>query len=403
MLIAICLLLLLAYLFDITSSRTRIPAVVWLIALGFGVSQWAAYTDTALPNLAPLLPYLGTIGLILIVLEGALELELNRGKKKVLLETGFLSVVGMGVNIAMVAWLFHYLADTSWRIAILNAVPISVISSAIAVPSASAQPKSIKEFVIYETSFSDILGVLVFNFVLNNTVVDGDSLTDFGLEMGIILVLSFIATAGLSLLLRYANHHIKYVPILVMTVLVYALQKEFHLPALVFILVFGLFLGNLDKVTNPWFQKWFQPQVLEREAHKLRDLLVEGAFLVRSLFFILLGFTVKLRDLLDLNSWGLSVAIVALFVLGRGILLALMKKPPVPLLFMAPRGLITILLFLTIPASQALPQVGNALVVQVILLMVLLMMVGLMLKPDVTETPSISKPLDKKPSHSPGH
>lgn len=382
MLIALCILLLLAYIFDISSGKTRVPTVIWLLALGFGVAQWVNYHEIAIPYLNPLLPYLGTIGLILIVLEGALELELNRNKKQVLLQTGFLSTVGLLVSISLVASLFHYLTDTSWRMAILNAIPLSVISSAIAVPSVAGQPKDIKEFVIYETSFSDILGVLAFNFVLQNQVVDTAALTEFGWEMVIILVLSFVSTAGLALLLRYATHKVKFVPILVMTVLIYALQKEFHLPALIFILVFGLFLGNLKQIPFGWYKRLFKPEVLQHEVHKLHELLLEGAFLVRSLFFILLGFTLKPQDLTDINSWGLSVGIVALFVVGRGILLAIMRKPPLPLLFVAPRGLITILLFISIPTENVLPIANNAVVVQVILLMVVLMMVGLFFKPE---------------------
>jgi hypothetical protein len=52
------------------------------------------FFDINLPDLTATLPVLGTIGLILIVLEGSLELELNRSKvgliKNHLLELSFL-------------------------------------------------------------------------------------------------------------------------------------------------------------------------------------------------------------------------------------------------------------------------------------------------------------------------
>jgi hypothetical protein len=50
--------------------------------------------------------------------------------------------------------------------------------------------------------------------------------------------------------------------------------------------------------------------------------------------------------------------------------------PLVPLVFLAPRGLITILLFLTIPAASKIPIINNALVTQVIILTALVMTVG---------------------------
>jgi hypothetical protein len=49
-----------------------------------------------------------------------------------------------------------------------------------------------------------------------------------------------------------------------------------------------------------------------------------------------------------------------------------------PLLFIAPRGLITILLFITIPAEQLLPVVNKSLLTQVILLTAGVMMVGML-------------------------
>ena len=48
------------------------------------------------------------------------------------------------------------------------------------------------------------------------------------------------------------------------------------------------------------------------------------------------------------------------------------------MLFIAPRGLITILLFLSIPASQTIEIANNSLIIQVIILTALVMMVGLM-------------------------
>lgn len=48
-----------------------------------------------------------------------------------------------------------------------------------------------------------------------------------------------------------------------------------------------------------------------------------------------------------------------------------------PLLFIAPRGLITILLFLKIPLPNKIPLVNKALVIQVIVLTALIMMIGL--------------------------
>ncbi|HRT34495.1 MAG TPA: hypothetical protein P5023_08690, partial [Bacteroidales bacterium] len=82
--ITICILLLIAYIFDLTSSKTRIPSVILLLFLGWGVKQITLLLGIRLPDLNPVLPALGSVGLVLIVLEGSLELDLQRSKVSVI-------------------------------------------------------------------------------------------------------------------------------------------------------------------------------------------------------------------------------------------------------------------------------------------------------------------------------
>ena len=67
--IAVCVLLLLAYVFDITASKTKIPSVILLLLLGYASAQGSKLLGIEIPDLSVILPVLGTIGLILIVLE----------------------------------------------------------------------------------------------------------------------------------------------------------------------------------------------------------------------------------------------------------------------------------------------------------------------------------------------
>ena len=78
--ITFCILLLIAYVFNLTSGFTKIPSVILLLLLGWIIQQGADFLDLKLPNFDPILPVLATMGLVLIVLEGALELDLNKSK-----------------------------------------------------------------------------------------------------------------------------------------------------------------------------------------------------------------------------------------------------------------------------------------------------------------------------------
>ena len=56
----------------------KIPSVILLLVLGVCVRLAADFFKVVIPDLTPILPVIGTIGLILIVLEGSLELEIKK-------------------------------------------------------------------------------------------------------------------------------------------------------------------------------------------------------------------------------------------------------------------------------------------------------------------------------------
>ncbi len=376
--ISICILVLAAYLFDLSASRTRIPSVILLLVLGLLLKQATLYFSLQIPNLSPALPVLGTIGLILIVMEGSLELEFNRKKAVVIRKSFFTALVPMLLMAFGLAWIFQFYGQPNFRHNLVNLIPLCVISSSIAIPSARSLGQAAREFVIYETSLSDILGVLLFNFVALNTTFGLQTFGQFFLQLLIMIVFSFAATIGLSLLLSRSGHHVKFIPIVMFILLIYAVSKVYHLPGLIFILIFGLFLGNLDKLGKiSWLHK-LNPEVLEKEVLKFRDLTAEGAFLIRSLFFLLFGYLIDTTDLLNTATFTWATAITAGIFILRAVQLLLVRIPFSPLLFMAPRGLITILLFLSIDPALTQGLVDKSLITQVIVLTSLVMMIGLM-------------------------
>ncbi len=387
--ITICLLLLLAYIFDISSSLTRIPAVILLLSLGWVVKQMGSIFHISLPNLDPLLPVLGTIGLILIVLEGSLDLEINKSKLSVIKKAAFNALIPMFILAFIITLAFQYFGQVSYKIALVNAIPFCVISSAIAIPSVKNLSVYNKEFIIYESSLSDIFGVLLFNFVALNQSINAHSFGNFTVQFFLIILISFFAVLGLSFLLSRIKHHITFTPIILMVILIYAISKIYHLPGLIFILVFGLFLGNLDELKQfKWIEK-LRPEKLDKEVAKFKEITIEATFLIRALFFILFGFLMEAKEILNLETLPWAISIVLSIIIIRWIILKISKLPASPLLFVAPRGLITILLFLSIPSEQYFSMVNKSLIIQTIILSVLVMMFGLMTKK--SESISIDK------------
>ncbi len=377
--IVICILILVAYFFDLTSKFTKIPTVIFLLLLGWLVKQLVVFFNINMPVLEPILPFLGSVGLALIVLEGGLELELNKSKKKILNSTALSALIPVIVLVLGFGYAFSYYSGQSLINGIINAIPLCVISSSIAIPSVQNLSKDKKEFIIYESSFSDIFGVVFFNFFIANEVISFFEVTNFLLQIVLILIISLIASLGLAFLIKNIHHHVKSIPIIIMVILIYEVSEIFHLPALIFILIFGLLLNNLDELKNINFIKKLEPYKLEIEVRRFRGIVMEFTFLVRTVFFILFGYVINTSELFNLEGLLIASAIMFCIIFVRFIYFLVAKiRPLTPLLFIAPRGLITILLFLSIPDAKKIPFINETLMLQIILLSTILMMFGLM-------------------------
>jgi Kef-type K+ transport system membrane component KefB len=377
-LIIICCLLLIAYLFDLSSGLTKIPSVILLLLLGWGVRQITNYFSVPVPNLSSILPALGTIGLILIVLDGSLELTLNKSALP-LIKKSFLGALFSMIAVAfLIAWGVYLFGGGSFKTSLLNVIPLCVISSAIAIPSVAHLSSENKEFIIYESALSDIFGVLFFNFIELNKTINGGSFLQFGWQLLAMIAISLIATVLLSFFLKKIRHHIKFAPIILQLIIIYLLAKTFHLPALLFVLIFGLLLGNIHQLARfSWIRKFIEGN-FEQEIQKFKELNIEATFVVRVLFFVLFGYLMETAEILNLHTLLSAIGIAAVIYGIRFLQLKISKLAIKPLLFLAPRGLITILLFLSISPAQQIPFINRSLVIQVILIMALTMMIGLM-------------------------
>ncbi|HEY0900006.1 MAG TPA: hypothetical protein VGD90_11775, partial [Sphingobacteriaceae bacterium] len=304
-------------------------------------------------------------------------LELNKSKFPVIKKSFVVSFFPILIFSLGLAYIISMVGGYPFRESLINAIPLAVISSSIAIPSAANLTSGNREFVIYESSFSDIFGVLMFDFFLLNDTITSGSFFHFLAQLGGIIIISFIASAALSYLLSKIDHHIKFAPIILLVILIYGLSKIYHLPALVFILAFGLFLGNLDELKRiRWIQK-LHPQDLNEEVKKFKEISGEAAFVVRAIFFILFGYVIETAELLNAETLLWAAGIVISIFSIRAIQLKIAGLQLMPLLFLAPRGLITILLFLSIPVTLNIDIINRPLIIQVIILSALIMMTGL--------------------------
>jgi NhaP-type Na+/H+ or K+/H+ antiporter len=389
-LIGLSIAVILSYLFDVIARATKVPSVLMLLLTGIALRQSADYFGFSLGIPTVVLEIFGIIGLIMIVLEGALDLKLTRDKAPLIRRSFLAAALMLVVQAVAIALLLQAYVGASFQSCLANAVPLSVISSAIAIPSVANLLGEKQEFIVYESTFSDILGIMLFNFALQDNFARGISVVTFSLDVVAVAVVAVVSTAALAFLLGRIRLHVKFFLILAFLVLLYSLAKQLHLSSLVLVLVFGLAVNNADLILRgPRLRRWLHPEQLAVELHLLKSITAESAFLIRTFFFLLFGFSITLSSLVNGTLLLQGVLIVAVLTGIRYVYLRHVARIDlVPELFIAPKGLITVLLFYSIPEQHRIGEVGENILFLVILLTGLLMMIGLQLanrEPEIGE------------------
>ncbi|MFC4210092.1 sodium:proton antiporter [Pedobacter lithocola] len=373
-------LVIFSYLFDLVANKTKIPSVLLLLLLGIGLRLLVDNLKIQTLNFLSILPTLGTVGLILIVFEGSLELKYDKEKNKIIRSAFFSALTILLGTVTIITLIIYQISHANLYTCIANAIPFSVISSAIAIPSAAALNKENKEFVIYESSFSDILGIITFNFAITNHSITSSSFIGLGLSTFLVILLSAIACIVLIYIMGKLVHHIKFFLIISILILVYAIGQSYHLSSLVLILSTGLFLNNADTIQNLWFRSTFLYKNLSADLSQLYQLSAESAFILRTFFFVIFGFTMNIHELNDKPILANGFFILAAIYVIRFFCLRVFKNGNVsPIVYIAPRGLISILLYFNLPNSLKIPQVGTSFLFLVVLGSSLVMTAGLML------------------------
>ncbi len=386
------LLIVFSYLFDRFARKTKFPAVILLMFTGILFRLLSsAYGFNQLRFLDDLIPVLGTVGLILIVLEGALELKISKEKLPLLLKGFIAALVILLLNIAALQWVFSSLFEMSAQVAVLSAIPLAIISSAVAIPSAGGLLDKEREFVVYESTFSDILGIMIFNYALRQFEVgegllNSSSLVALLFQIIGVVVISIGITYILFKLLRQIEHHVKFFLILALLILVYAFGKLFHLPALVTIFIFGIFLSNVKSLLPRFLKNYLDLDHTEKELHEFHLLTAESTFLVRTFFFLFFGFSIQLSTFNSIQPLIYGVIIILIMLALRYLYFSAttVQIKPSPLVYLSPRGLISILLFLQLKdisfVDLSLSPIDERVLLIVILGTMLVMLLGTLKK-----------------------
>ncbi|MEX2595903.1 MAG: cation:proton antiporter [Salibacteraceae bacterium] len=365
------IIVILSYLYNLIAKRFNIPSVLLLIATGIIINQLVSYFGIAHINWFPYLEVLGVVGLIMIVLEAALDLELKKEKLPLIGKSLLIAFVGLAISTIAAAFIILLLLPGfDWYSSLVYAMPLSVLSSAIVIPSVSFLSNEKKEFCIYESTLSDILGIMFFYFLISfaEPISNAEAISGFVYGLIITMLVSVVAAYGLIYIFQNVKSQVKTFLLIAILILLYAIGKQFHLSSLIIILFFGLVISNSEIFFPGFLKRTLKPESIKALFKDLHIVTGETAFIVRTFFFVIFGITIALESLWSIKVILVSVLIlISIYGIRYLIFQLFMGKDIFPEVYIAPRGLITVLLFFAIPEELQVASFDNGILLFVII------------------------------------
>jgi len=367
-----------SYLFSILSNYIRIPSVLLLLIAGIVLREISDANGWRLPVSSHAVEFFGAIGLVMIVLEAGLDLKLGRDKVSLISRSFLAAFFILILSLAAVTAALYYWLHEPLHNCIVYAIPLSIMSSSIVIPSLHHLSENKKEFLVYEASFSDILGILLFNYFTAGEILTIKAVSSFFFTIIIAAILSVIFSVLLFVILTKSIIKVRFFLIFALLIVLYEGGKLMGLPSLLIILVFGLLMNNWSLIPLPMIRTSFSEEKVKEATHLLHSLTAESSFLVRTFFFLLFGYSINLDAIASSNIIIIgSIIVVILFITRFLYLRYFLKESVYPEVFFIPRGLITVLLFYKIPASYHPEKLQGGILFFIVIVTSFIMMLGM--------------------------
>jgi NhaP-type Na+/H+ or K+/H+ antiporter len=370
-----------SYFFNLFSRRTNFPSVLLLLLLGMLIKSVLILAGVPSINLDSVLELLGIIGLIMIVLEAALDLKFSKEKAPLIAKALLLGLLSLTTNILILTLLIDQYIDSGLLISMIYAIPLSIVSSAIIIPSVVNFKEEQREFMVYEATFSDILGILFFYFTVKSSHFENAGVLAVSVLGNILITVlgSFVLSILLILLFQRIKTQVKLFLLLSVLLVFYSLGEMLHLSSLIIILIFGLMLENKEVIFSRFPKKFIKEEALNHIHINFKLITLETSFIIRTFFFVIFGMTLTLSSVFDIEVISLSALITGIFLGLRYVLLKIiLRRKFREILYLIPRGLITILLFYSIPAEYQDPAFNSGILFLTILFTSVIMTISLL-------------------------
>jgi cell volume regulation protein A len=364
-------ILLVGFAGKILFERTRIPDIPILLAVGVVLGPWLHIIDRAV--LLPLAPYLGMLTLLMIMLEGGMDLEiqqvLHQMKWAVILT--FLTVTLATLAIAA-GYLF--LTGAPFLHSLLLGAILACTSGAIVIPLVNAMrmARSTRTILTLESALGDAMAVVAVVVLVRYM---RQPYNDFARQViatgGAILVGGVLGAIGgllwMKLLSRTGKIPLSYMLTLAVMFLLFAAADFVHSSGIMAVLFFGMTLSNGQAIMKRLPAPRGEPD-WKTSRYALDDTIrwfhEEITFIARVFFFVYLGMLLDPTQVSPLFL-GISGVLIALIYISRFAAVravGFLGRRQVPferkiLVSMGPRGLASAVLAM-VPENAGIPGTG---------------------------------------------
>ncbi|WP_348266837.1 cation:proton antiporter [Edaphobacter sp. DSM 109919] len=301
-------LLVLAFVTNRFSRRTRVPDVIVLLACGIVLGPVLHWINA--DRFPELIRGVGTVALILILFAAGLELDLRRALKQ--FTAGMtLALFSYGLTLASVAWFSIHILGMARMPALLAAAALACMSSSIILPTLDQLDlrHDLKTTLVIEASFGDGLGAIGVGVLLglagdgsitarrSGSAILGGVFALFVFKFLLAFVVAIVAGfLWVRLLPRVSDKQFWQVLTFAVVLIVYSITDAIGGSALFAVMVFGATLASLLDPQNS-MQRFGFEILAAGHSDKIHSFHSELAFLVRSFFFVLLGAMIQFSGL----------------------------------------------------------------------------------------------------------
>jgi len=125
-------------------------------------------------------------------------------------------------------------------------------------------------------------------------------------------------------------------------------------------------------------KKWLKKDAVEIILDDFRIVTMESAFVMRTFFFVIFGLSLALNSLMGVSVLLYSAAVLGIIYAVRFITIKVFANKDLNLfLYVAPRGLVTVLLFFAIPEKYAATEFESGILLFTIIITSVLMTIAL--------------------------